>query len=57
MGDDLTPGRATVDAASERWLEHVKAARSEGTYRNYAGYFRNRILPASSVPICLPSPM
>src|SRR5688572_31681476 len=31
-GDDMTPDKQTVEALLARWLEHIKAVRSAGTY-------------------------
>lgn len=46
MGDDLTPGKQTVDAYWPRFLAHIKAIDSPGTCEVYERNGRNHILPS-----------
>jgi integrase len=45
-GDDMTPDKQTVEALLARWLEHIKAVRSAGTYAEYESRCRVHIIPA-----------
>jgi hypothetical protein len=45
-GDDFTPGKETLEAFLIRWLEHIKAVRSLGTWMVYESYCRCHIIPA-----------
>lgn len=46
MGDDLTPSKQTVENYLPRFLAHIKAIDSPGTYENYESRCRNYIIPA-----------
>src|SRR4051794_5230283 len=44
-GDDFTPGNETLEAFLTRWLEHIKAVRSLGTWMVYESHCRCHIIP------------
>jgi hypothetical protein len=45
-GDDMIPSKQTVESFLLRWLDHVKATRSNGTYGVYETRCRVHIIPA-----------
>jgi hypothetical protein len=46
QGVVVDPGKLTVAALAERWLQHVKTTRDEGTWTEYARNLRRHVLPA-----------